>query len=55
MPDKPGLGIDIDMDQVEQAHALYRKVGGTARDDAIAMQCLVPGWNYDPKRPAFGR
>ena len=55
VPDKPGLGIDIDMDQVEQAHAVYRKVGGTARDDAIAMRCLVPGWNYDPKRPAFGR
>jgi glucarate dehydratase len=55
VPDKPGLGIDVDMGQVERAHELYKKVGGTARDDAIAMRCLVPGWQYDPKRPAFGR
>ncbi|CAB3973746.1 glucarate dehydratase [Burkholderia cenocepacia] len=55
VPERPGLGIELDMAQVEAAHALYRQVGGTARDDAVAMRYLVPGWTYDPKRPSFGR
>ena len=55
VPRKPGLGIEIDMGQVQAAHELYKKVGGTARDDAMAMQYLVPGWKYDPKRPSLGR
>jgi glucarate dehydratase len=55
VPDRPGLGIEIDMAQVERAHALYKKVGTTARDDAMAMQCLAPGWKYDPKKPSLGR
>lgn len=57
IPDKPGLGVDIDMDQVEKAHQLYRdKVEGSgARDDAIGMQYLIPGWKFDRKRPALVR
>lgn len=55
VPDKPGLGIEIDMEQLEKAHKLYQKIGLGARDDAAAMQYLVPGWTYDPKRPCFGR
>ena len=26
-----------------------------ARDDAVAMQYLVPGWQFDPKRPCLAR
>jgi glucarate dehydratase len=55
VPDKPGLGIEIDMDQLRAANEVYKKLGGGVRDDAVAMQFLVPGWTYDPKRPAFGR
>jgi glucarate dehydratase len=55
VPDCPGLGIDIDLERVEQAHALYNKAGAAARDDARAMQCLVPGWQFDPKRPCMVR
>jgi glucarate dehydratase len=55
VPDKPGLGIEPDMDQIERAHALYQKVAQGARDDAAAMQYLVPGWTYDPKRPSMLR
>ena len=55
LPKKPGLGIELDMAQVEQAHQLYRRHGLGARDDAIAMQALMPGWTFDPKRPAFDR
>ncbi|NKE66539.1 glucarate dehydratase [Ramlibacter sp. RBP-2] len=55
VPKKPGLGIEIDLAQVEKAHALYRQHGLGARDDAVGMQFLVPGWKFDPKRPALVR
>ena len=55
VPDRPGLGIDIDMDRVRVANELYNKIGTSARDDAMAMQYLVPGWTYDAKRPSLGR
>ncbi|MBA2675908.1 glucarate dehydratase [Ramlibacter sp.] len=55
VPDKPGLGIEIDMAQVDKAHALYLQHGLGARDDATAMQFLIPGWTFDPKRPCLVR
>jgi len=55
VPERPGLGIEIDMERVMAAHALYKTLGPGARDDAMAMQYLVPGWTYDPKRPSLGR
>jgi glucarate dehydratase len=53
VPDRPGLGIEIDMEQIEQAHSLYNTMGLGARDDAKAMQFLVPGWKFNPKRPCL--
>jgi glucarate dehydratase len=55
VPDAPGLGIAPDMDQIMRAHDLYKRVAAGARDDALAMRYLVPGWTYDAKRPALGR
>lgn len=55
VPDAPGLGVEIDMKQIESAHELYTKFGSGARDDAAAMQFLVPGWAYDNKRPCLVR
>jgi glucarate dehydratase len=55
VPDKPGLGVEIDMEQVEQANALYTSIGTAARDDAAAMQFLIPGWKFDNKRPCLVR
>ncbi len=55
VPDRPGLGIEPDMARIEAAHALYKQVAQGARDDAVAMRCLFPGWTYDPKRPSFAR
>jgi glucarate dehydratase len=55
VPKKPGLGVELDMAEVEKAHQLYQQHGLGARDDAVAMQCLIPGWKFDPKRPAFDR
>lgn len=55
VPDRPGLGVEPDMAQIEQAHALYQRLGAGARNDAAGMQFLIPGWKYDPKRPAMVR
>ncbi|MDR7093178.1 glucarate dehydratase [Hydrogenophaga laconesensis] len=55
VPKKPGLGIELDMAEVEKAHQLYREHGLGARDDAIAMQSLIPDWTFNPKRPAMDR
>ncbi|HEY4248471.1 MAG TPA: glucarate dehydratase [Lacunisphaera sp.] len=55
VPQRPGLGIEIDLVQLEKAHELYQKMGLGARDDAIAMQLLIPGWKFDPKRPCLVR
>jgi glucarate dehydratase len=43
------------MDKVEAAHQLYLQHGLGARDDAIAMQYLMPGWKFDHKRPCLVR
>ncbi len=55
VPKRPGLGIELDMAEVEKAHRLYQTHGLGARDDAAAMRTLVPGWTFDPKRPALDR
>ena len=55
VPKKPGLGVELDMVEVEKAHQLYQQHGLGSRDDAVAMQYLVPGWKFDPKRPALDR
>ncbi|MET3434183.1 glucarate dehydratase [Herbaspirillum seropedicae] len=55
VPTKPGLGVELDMAQVEAAHQTYRNMGLGARDDAVAMQYLIPGWKFDPKKPCLVR
>lgn len=55
VPNKPGLGIEIDMVEIEKAHQLYNEKGLGARDDAIAMQYLIPGWKFDHKQPCLVR
>jgi glucarate dehydratase len=55
VPDKPGLGIEADLDRIARAHELYKRVARGPRDDAVAMRFLVPGWSYDPKRPSLAR
>ena len=55
VPKKPGLGVELDMAEVEKAHQLYLQHGLGARDDAVAMQYLIPGWTFDHKRPCMVR
>jgi glucarate dehydratase len=53
VPDRPGLGIEVDMLQIDRAHALYNTMKLGVRDDAQAMQFLVSGWKFNPKRPCL--
>jgi glucarate dehydratase len=55
VPDRPGLGVELDMEQVEKANGLYRRIGTAVRDDSAAMQYLIAGWKFDPKRPCLVR
>jgi glucarate dehydratase len=55
VPARPGLGVDVDLDELEKAHALYLQHGLGARDDSAAMQYLIPGWTFDHKRPCLVR
>ncbi|WP_315073719.1 enolase C-terminal domain-like protein [uncultured Clostridium sp.] len=55
VPKKPGLGVEIDREQIMKAHQLYidKNLGG--RDDSEGMQFLIPGWKFDNKRPSLVR
>ena len=55
VPERPGLGVEIDMAEIERAHQRYKSLGDGARDDAAAMQFLIPGWTFDGKRPSLIR
>ncbi len=55
VPERHGLGIEPDMVEIEKAHELYKKHGLGARDDAAAMQFLVPNWTFNPKQPCMVR
>jgi glucarate dehydratase len=55
VPQKPGLGVEIDPAQLEKHRRLYEAHALGARDDSIAMQYLIPGWKFDNKRPSLVR
>lgn len=55
--DKPGLGVEIDMEKLLKAHELYKTMPAKFRDrdDALAMQYLIKDWKYDSKKPCMVR
>jgi glucarate dehydratase len=55
VPQRGGLGVDLDLDAVERAHDLYESMNLEYRDDATAMQQLIPNWRFNPKRPCLVR
>jgi glucarate dehydratase len=55
VPQKPGLGIELDPAKLEEAHKLYKSLDVGQRDDAMAMQYLIPGWRFDAKKPSLVR
>jgi len=55
VPERGGLGVDLDLDAIERAHEIYKTMSLGSRDDAAGMQFLIPGWSFDPKRPSLVR
>jgi glucarate dehydratase len=55
LPDRPGLGVEIDPGRLEDAHRLYVDLPSGSRDDAAALQVLIPGWRFDARRPCLVR
>jgi hypothetical protein len=62
VPARPGLAIELDEVALEKAHQAYKNMASRprgndvgARDDAVAMQYLMPGWTFDNKRPCLVR
>lgn len=55
VPDKPGMGVTLDMDKVMEANKLYNSLSSHDRDDAMAMQYLISNWKFDSKKPALVR
>lgn len=55
IPNRPGLGVNINEDKLAKAHELYEKLGFKGRDDTRAMQYLMKDWKFDPDRPVFVR
>lgn len=53
--DSVGLGITPDLEAIKKANQLYLEKGLGARDDATAMQYLIPGWEFDNKKPSLVR
>jgi glucarate dehydratase len=44
VPERPGLGVELDRDKVARANETYRKSGMRERDDAGTMRIVEPGW-----------
>jgi len=53
--DAPGLGVELDMEAVMAANKVYCSLPHGDRNDARTMQYLIPGWEFDPKKPALVR
>ena len=55
VPQRAGLGVELDRSRLTEANQLYLEQGLGSRDDSLAMQYLIDGWTFDPKRPALVR
>ena len=55
VPDKPGLGVTLNMKRVEEANKLYNTLTSHDRDDAMSIQYLIKDWKYDSKKPCLIR
>ena len=55
VPARAGLGVELDREQLNAAHEVYRQLPAGNRNDSIAMQYLVPDWKFDNKRPCLVR
>ncbi|MBI4582715.1 MAG: hypothetical protein HY717_01585 [Planctomycetes bacterium] len=44
VPRGPGVGVQLDRDQLARAHEVYKKCGMRRRDDAHTMRLVEPSW-----------
>jgi glucarate dehydratase len=50
LPDKPGLGVELDREALALAHRRYVECGLVRRDDETEMQKKQPGWRFQKTR-----
>ncbi len=48
VPDRPGVGVDLDRDKLAKAHETYQRCGMRRRDDAATMRLVEPQWHGAP-------
>ena len=46
VPDKPGLGVELDRAALQQLHQQYLKCVLVRRDDAVEMKKVDPSWEF---------
>jgi len=47
---EPGLGVELDRAALAKLHQQYIDCGLTDRNDAIEMQKVQPGWEFQAQR-----
>ena len=47
------VGQPVGKYRVMEANKLYNQLPSHDRDDAMAMQYLIPNWKFDSKKPAL--
>ena len=47
IPQRPGVGVELDRDKLAKAHETYVKCGMRQRDDAATMRMVEPGWQRE--------
>lgn len=50
VPDKPGLGVELDREALETLHQQYLRCGLLKRDDEIEMKKIDPAWAFKAVR-----
>ena len=50
VPDGTGLGVTLDRDALARHHQRYLECGLKARNDAIEMEKVEPGWTFQKIR-----
>lgn len=50
VPDKPGLGVELDRDALDRLHQQYLKCGLLKRDDEVEMKKIDPTWEFKAVR-----
>ncbi|MEM1134467.1 MAG: enolase C-terminal domain-like protein, partial [Bacteroidota bacterium] len=50
IPDKPGLGVELDREQLHKLHQNYLTCGLKERNDEVEMQKINPDWQFQLQR-----